>query len=101
MNLPHKTPVFNEAVWIDQQIQRYGPMIGGELLRQFLGYRTPSAFQRARTQESVGVRLFSLPGRQGMFALTEEACVWILKHRRTFSPEETTEGMSDETGGGQ
>ena len=70
-------------------------------MRQFLGYRTPSAFQRARTQETVGVRLFSLPGRQGMFALTEEACVWILKHRITDRPEESAEDMNAEMGGGQ
>ena len=62
------------------QTDRYGPVLGG-LLRQFLSLRTAAAFQRARSLGVVEVSLFALPGRQGLFALTQEACDWHIKQR--------------------
>lgn len=74
---------FDESQWTEAQIERYGPMLGGENLRRFLGFRTPAAFHKARSLGLVGVAIFSLPGRQGMFALTSEACTWVIEQRNT------------------
>ena len=83
MSVANKARGFDESNWVADQIDRYGPVLGGELLRQFLGFRTAAAFQRARSLGVVEVSLFALPGRQGTFALTQEACEWLIKQRRT------------------
>lgn len=82
MSVSNRALGFDEANWIADQIDRYGPVLGGELLRQFLGFRTAAAFQRARSLGAVEVSLFALPGRQGLFALTQEACDWLISQRR-------------------
>lgn len=74
---------FDEAAWMTDQVERYGPVLGGEALRQFLGFRTAAAFQKARYSGAIEVSLFALPGRQGLFALTQEACEWLIHQRRS------------------
>jgi hypothetical protein len=84
----HDTPAgFEEAAWIEEQIERYGPLVGGSALRSLLGFRTTAAFQKARLQGQIGVAVFPLPGRQGVFAVTQEACRWVLAQRQTNSAE--------------
>jgi len=74
---------FDETAWMREQVLRYGPVVGGRALRSLLGFRTPSAFLKARQCGQVDVTLFELPGRQGVFATTEEVCVWLLARRRS------------------
>ena len=80
---------FQEAAWIEEQISRYGPVVGGGALRSLLGFRTAAAFQKARLQGHIGVAIFTLAGRQGVFAVTQEACQWVLAQRRAASVDET------------
>lgn len=75
----------DEQTWIETQVRRFGPLIGGEELRQFLGFRTPEAFQKARTLGSIELPIFPLPGRRGHFAFTDEACAWLLRQRAARS----------------
>ena len=79
---------FDEAAWIDQQISRYGPVVGGGALRSLLGFRTAAAFQKARLQGQIEVAVFTIPGRQGVFAVTQEACRWVLAQRRAASMDQ-------------
>ena len=79
---------FSEAAWIEEQLARYGPVVGGGGLRSLLGFRTAAAFQKARLQGQIGITVFALPGRQGVFAVTEEACRWVLIQRRTASMDQ-------------
>jgi hypothetical protein len=72
---------FDETGWLEEQTERYGPVVGGEALRSLLGFRTAAAFQKARLQGQVGVAVFGIPGRQGVFAVTQEACGWLLAQR--------------------
>ena len=83
-----RNPLFDENDWIETQIRRYGPVVGGEALRSFLGFRTATAFQKARLQGEMGIAVFGLPGRQGLFAVTEEACAWVLAQRRRLGSTE-------------
>ncbi|QIL19637.1 hypothetical protein [Thermomonas sp. HDW16] len=76
---------FNEIAWVEAQIERYGPMVGGAALRSLLGFRTTAAFQKARLQGQLGVAVFPLLGRMGVFAVTEEACAWVLAQRQSQS----------------
>ncbi len=77
MSQPFLQP-FNPAAWVESQLQRFGPVVGGEDLRQLLGFRTPAAFMKARRLGTVGVTLLQLEGRKGHFALTEEVCRWLI-----------------------
>ena len=56
----------------------YGPLIGGSDLRQVLGFRTASAFNRAVRINAIGVNVFNLPRRRGKFALTSEVAMWLI-----------------------
>ena len=73
---------FDESAWVDEQIARYGPVVGGEALRSLLGFRTAAACQKARLLGQIDVAVFHIPGRQGIFAVTAEACAWVLDQRR-------------------
>src|SRR3546814_10932723 len=85
MSTPNRPKGFDEAAWIEEQIDRYGPVVAGESLRSFLGFRTAAAFQKARMQGQVGVAVFVLPGRQGVCSVTQEACAWLLAQRRVVA----------------
>lgn len=56
----------------------HGPMMTGAPLRRALGFNTYSAFHRAYENSTVGVPLFSVPGRRGKFALTSDVANWVL-----------------------
>lgn len=81
MTQPIASRTFDEAKWIEDQVTRYGPIIGGEALRTFLGFRTYAAFKKARRHNELEITIFGLPGRQGHFAMTAEACAWLVEHR--------------------
>lgn len=84
---PHARPAaFDPFRWREDQLRRHGPIVGGAELRKSLGFRTPAGFQKARTQGTVGVRTFSMPGRQGVYAMTAEVCDWIITQRCTGDP---------------
>lgn len=87
MNTRDGSADFDETAWINEQIHRYGPLVGGSALRSLLGFRTTAAFQKARLQGQIGVPVFPLPGRQGVFAVTQEACRWVLTQRQVNSAE--------------
>lgn len=82
MSQPSTSDPFDEAQWTEGQLKRYGPIVGGEALRTFLGFRTYAAFQKARCLGGLEVTVFVLPGRRGVFAMTAEACAWLVAQRR-------------------
>jgi hypothetical protein len=82
-----KPPQGAHPAWVEMQIRRFGPVVGGEDLRGLLGYRTAAAFQKARAQEAIGVALFQLPDRKGWYAFTDEVCVWLVAHREKWKTD--------------
>lgn len=58
-------------------LRQYGPLIGGADLRLVLGFRSAAAFQRAVRNNAVNVRVFTIPGRRGKFALTADVAAWL------------------------
>lgn len=58
-------------------LSRHGPMIGGDALRQALGYPTMEAFRQALCRELIPIAVFALPHRHGKFALTKDVAVWL------------------------
>lgn len=59
-------------------LERYGAMIGGAELRAVLKFRTPSAFYKALKLEKLGVHVFHLQGRRGLFCMTVDIADWML-----------------------
>tara|TARA_R110001599_G_scaffold64023_3_gene179191 strand:+ start:846794 stop:847054 length:261 start_codon:yes stop_codon:yes gene_type:complete len=57
----------------------HGPLLQGSALYQALGYNTYAAFHRARQRGEIGVHIFPIAGRRGIFALTEEVALWVIK----------------------
>ena len=94
MGSQHTPADFDEAGWIEEQILRYGPVVGGGALRSLLGFRTAAALQKAKLQGQIGIAIFTLPGRQGVFAVTQEACRWVMTQRRAASMDEAEDARS-------
>lgn len=94
MSQSNASHIFDEAQWTEDQLKRYGPIIGGEALRIFLGFRTYAAFQKARRHSELEITVFGLSGRQGHFAMTAEACAWLVEQRNAAqaasSPQDRT-----------
>jgi hypothetical protein len=57
--------------------EQYGYLLGHAQLREVLGYRTASAFQRASELGRVGLEMFTVPGRRGKFALSADVAEWL------------------------
>ncbi|UUC96593.1 hypothetical protein NOX35_27165 (plasmid) [Comamonas sp. C11] len=70
--------------WLLTQLQdRYGPVIGGQDLRQALGFPSAAAFRQAALRGTLPVPVFSVPNRRGRFALTQEVAAWLYERRCT------------------
>lgn len=52
-------------------------MLTGKSLYNSLGYQTYAAFYRGKQRGEIGVRVFSLPGRKGWFAFSDEVTAWL------------------------
>ncbi len=55
------------------------PVLGGEQLRQAMGYRTMGALRQAINQHHFPVRLFTMPKRRGRFVLVADVARWLAK----------------------
>ena len=56
---------------------QYGPLIGGADLVRALGFRTQAAFDKARAEQRLPIRTFTIDGRRGHFAATAEFARWL------------------------
>lgn len=61
----------------DELLEHYGPLIGGVELRNMLGYKAASTFNRAKRLNLIGVKIFEIPNRRGSFALTKDVADWL------------------------
>ncbi|MFB9159856.1 hypothetical protein [Chromobacterium violaceum] len=75
-------------------LERYGPLLGGADLYQALGFTSPASFRRAVRLKQIEVRLISVPGRRGKFALTTEVADWLEALAKAAEParQEDTKG---------
>jgi len=65
---------------------RHGPIIGGDDLRQALGFPTSEAFRQALARGQVPVPVFSLEKRRGKFALVRDVGAWLARCRANAQP---------------
>jgi hypothetical protein len=67
----------SSAALLEQLHEQHGPFVGGKELRKLLGFKTYYAFRQADIRGQLPVKTFSLPHRQGKFALTEDVAKWL------------------------
>lgn len=58
-----------------------GSLMTGQALRRELGFNSRGAFERARTNGRIGVKIFTLYGRRGKFAMTRDVADFLAKSR--------------------
>lgn len=58
-------------------LERYGPLLTGEVLRASLGYPSQAAFRQSLCRNTTPVKTFRIPGRRGRFALTLDVAQWL------------------------
>lgn len=58
-------------------IRLYGPVVGSKDISRILGYASPDAFRKARSRETIPIKVFRLHGRRGYFASTSEIAHWL------------------------
>lgn len=64
-------------------VDRYGPVVGGEMLSEVLGYPSLSALRQALARGTVPVPVFDIAHRRGRFALTRDIAIWLADRRNT------------------
>lgn len=74
-SLTHDHPM--DATFAAELERQYGPLLGGEVLRQVLGYPSRASLRQAYYQQRVPVPVFKIPRRRGFFALTREVAQWL------------------------
>ncbi len=62
-------------------LQRYGPVIGQDDLRQALGYASLDAFRQALSRGLLPVLVFPIPHRRGKYALAKDIASWLARLR--------------------
>lgn len=70
-----------QAQLAEHMLKQYGPLMGGTILWQALGFKTHAAFGRAKRSGLLGLAVFEIPGRRGQFALTTDVAYWLLQSK--------------------
>lgn len=62
-------------------LEKYGPILSGEILIRSLGYKSADAFRQALVRKTIPVPVFNIEHRRGKFALTKDVSAWLAKER--------------------
>ena len=61
----------------ERLLHRFGELVGSEQLQELLGFPTRGALRQAIHRNTLGLKLFNVPGRVGKYALTCDVAEWI------------------------
>lgn len=61
--------------------EMYGPLVTSRDLWKILGFPTPTAYRQARARGRLPIKEFTLEGRRGHFALTQDVIHWLAEQR--------------------
>lgn len=65
----------------EKLVQQFGPLLSNELLYRALGFPSMGAFRQALSKQRVPIPVFSIPNRNGKFALTMDVAKWLANQR--------------------
>ncbi len=64
-------------------VEQYGQLVGGAGLAKLLGFRSTDTLRKAIANGALPLKTFTIPGRQGRFALTCEVADWLISLRNS------------------
>lgn len=73
-------------------VQQYGQVVGGADLANLLGFRSTDTLRKAISNNSLTLKTFVIPGRQGRFALVAEVADWLIELRNNADTAERRDG---------
>lgn len=62
-------------------LDKYGPLISNDDLRQALGFVSMDAFRQALARKTMPIPVFPLPNRRGKYALVKDVAIWLSLQR--------------------
>lgn len=62
-------------------LDKYGPLISNDDLRQALGFVSMDAFRQALARKTMPIPVFPLPNRRGKYALVKDVATWLSLQR--------------------
>lgn len=62
-------------------VKEFGPLLSNERLYRSLGFPSMGAFRQALSKQRVPIPVFSIPNRNGKFALTKDVAKWLANQR--------------------
>lgn len=78
----------------EDMLNKYGPLLTGDSLREALGYRSMDAMRQATLRGTFPVPVFTIENRRGKFSLSKDVAFWIAKQRCQIDKKETQGGKS-------
>lgn len=63
--------------------EQYGQVVGGADLANLLGFRSTDTLRKAISNNTLTLKTFVIPGRQGRFALTADVADWLIALRNS------------------
>ena len=79
------------AKLINDLSDRYGEVIGGEMLSKALGFPSIAAMKQAIKRETLTIPTFFIRGRRGRFALTVDVAAWLAECRASADMQDPRE----------
>lgn len=73
----------------ERLLLRFGELVGSEELQELLGFPSRGALRQAIHRNTLGLKLFNVPGRVGKYALTCDVAEWIWGLRSGIEKSET------------
>ena len=73
----------------------YGPLLSDAVLWRSLGFKTWAGFDKAMRNGKIEVRVFTMPGRRGRYALTLDVAKWLWNLRSTGLMPHSDNSKSD------
>ena len=69
----------NQVKSVEEELRSlHGRFMSGEDLWRELWFRNSASFRKAKSKGRLGLRVFSIPNRRGIFAYTSDVAKWLI-----------------------
>jgi hypothetical protein len=77
--MPVQAPTCSSETISAFLLDRYGPLLDREAIRQVLGFPTPEALERHMQRGHLKLKLVHMPHRRGFFALVPDVVNYLME----------------------
>lgn len=71
----------NKFELIADLTEKYGEILGMDVLKKVIGYKTIAALKYAIREDRLGIKTFFINGRRGRFVMTRDVAEWMVNSR--------------------